>query len=195
MRIRKHIVALVGATVLAASAVMLSSAPAQAANLLANPGFESGSLSPWSCTGNLGSVVSTPVHSGTRALAGAASASDNAKCTQTVSVQPSTAYTLTAWVRGGGGYVYLGVTGGSSTWNPNAASNWVQLSLPFTSAAGQTSAQVYVNGWYGNGTYYADDISLDGPGGTGCPARRATRRSERSPTPRSPCPGARRRAR
>ncbi|MBB5871832.1 hypothetical protein F4553_005211 [Allocatelliglobosispora scoriae] len=174
MGIRKRITALVGATALVAAAVMLTSAPAQAANLLANPGFETGSVSPWSCTGNLGSVVSTPVHTGTKALAGAASASDNAKCTQTVAVQPSTAYTLTAWVRGGGGYVYLGVTGGSSTWNPSAASNWVQLSLPFTSAAGQTSAQVYVNGWYGTGTYYADDISLDGPGGTGVPGTPGT---------------------
>ena len=67
---------LVTANVLAlAAAVLTGVQPAQAANLLANPGFETGTLAPWSCTGGLGSVVTTPVHSGTRALAGAASAS------------------------------------------------------------------------------------------------------------------------
>ena len=92
--------------------------PREAANLLGNPGFETGSLSPWSCTGGLGSVVSTPVQAGTRALQGAASASDNAQCTQTVAVQANTAYVLTGWVRGN--YVYLGITGGASTWTPSA---------------------------------------------------------------------------
>src|SRR3954463_3042959 len=78
---------------------------AQAANLLTNPGFESGSLSGWSCSG--GSVVSSPTHSGGFALNGAVSGSDFAQCSQTVAVQPGTAYTLSAWVRGS--YVYLGV--------------------------------------------------------------------------------------
>ncbi len=135
--------------------------PASAANLVANPGFESGALSPWACTGGLGSVVTSPVRTGTRALAGAASASDNAKCTQTVAVQPNTAYVLSAWVRGN--YVYLGVTGGNQVWTPSAA-NWTELRLSFTTAAGQSSVQVYLNGWYGQGTYHADDVSLDGPG-------------------------------
>ena len=48
-----------------------------------------------------------------RRLQGNPSASDLAKCAQTVSVAANSAYTLTVWVRGGGGYVYLGVTGGS----------------------------------------------------------------------------------
>src|SRR5262245_30007453 len=99
------------AVLVAAGLIVVAVTPAQAANLVSNPGFETGTISPWSCTGNLGSVVSTPVHGGTKALQGAASSSDNAKCTQTVAVQPSTAYVLTAWVRGGGGFVYLGVTG------------------------------------------------------------------------------------
>ncbi|NUT33879.1 MAG: chitinase [Hamadaea sp.] len=161
----RRILAVTGAVLLAGAAVLVASGSAQAANILANPGLESGSLSPWSCSGGLGSVVTTPVHGGSRALQGAASASDNAKCTQTVTVQPNTAYTLTAWVRGGGGYVYLGVTGGNSVWNPNAASAWTQLTVTHTTGASQTSLQVYVNGWYGTGTYWADDFSLDGPGG------------------------------
>ncbi|MBV1856742.1 carbohydrate binding domain-containing protein [Catellatospora tritici] len=148
---------------LALTGALLGAQPAYAANLLANPGFESGALSPWSCTGGLGSVVSTPVHGGTKALAGAASASDHAQCTQTVTVQPNTAYTLSAWVRGS--YVYLGITGGASTWTPSATA-YTQLTVNFTTGASQTSAQVFLHGWYGQGTYYADDVSLDGPGGT-----------------------------
>ncbi|MGW6279558.1 chitinase [Kribbella sp. NPDC055071] len=135
--------------------------PAQAANVLTNPGFESGSLSGWTCSG--GSVVTTPVRSGSYALNGGVTSSDYAQCSQTVAVQPNTAYSLSAWVRGS--YVYLGVTGGASTWTPSAAS-YTQLSLSFTTAAGQTSAQIYVHGWYGQPAYQADDISLDGPGGT-----------------------------
>lgn len=164
MRIRNRLLAGLGAALLAAAASLAVPGTAQAANLLGNPGFETGSLSGWSCTGGLGSVVSSPVRSGTKALAGAASASDNAKCTQTVAVQPNTAYTLSGWVRGN--YVYLGVTGGPSTWTPSATA-FTQLSVSFTTGAAQTSAEIYLNGWYAQGTYYADDISLDGPGGGG----------------------------
>ncbi|MGP3983317.1 carbohydrate binding domain-containing protein [Streptomyces sp. KR80] len=163
-RIRQRLLACLGSALLAAGALTLLPGTAQAANLLTNSGFESGSLSPWSCSGGLGSVVSSPVHSGSKALAGAADSSDHAKCTQTVSVQPNTAYTLSAWVRGN--YVYLGVNGGSSTWTPSAAS-YTQLSVSFTTGASQTSAEIYLHGWYAQGTYYADDVSLDGPGGGG----------------------------
>ncbi|MFD5328459.1 carbohydrate binding domain-containing protein [Streptomyces sp. NPDC127092] len=162
MLIRNRLVASLGASLLGAAALVALPTPAQAANLLTDPGFESGGLTGWTCSGGLGSVVSSPVHSGTKALAGAASASDHAKCSQTVAVQPNTTYTLSGWVRGN--YVYLGVDGGTSTWTASAPS-YQQLSLRFTTGASQTSATVYTHGWYGQGTYYADDISLDGPGG------------------------------
>ncbi|MFD3943832.1 carbohydrate binding domain-containing protein [Streptomyces sp. NPDC058579] len=164
MRTRNRLAAAVAGVLLGATGVVALPQSAQAANLLTNAGFEAGTLSGWSCTGGLGSVVSTPTHSGTKALAGAASASDNAKCSQTVAVKPNTAYTLSAWVRGA--YVYLGVDGGGSTWTPSAAS-YTQLSLSFTTGASQTSATIYTHGWYGQGTYHADDVSLDGPGGGG----------------------------
>ncbi|MGV9639686.1 carbohydrate binding domain-containing protein [Streptomyces sp. NPDC003514] len=163
-RLRRRVLALVGTAALAVAGAVALPGTAHAANVLANPGFESGGLSPWSCTGNLGSVVSSPVHGGSKALSGAASASDNARCSQSVAVQPNTTYSLSGWVRGS--YVYLGVDGGASTWT-SSPSAYAKLSLTFTTGASQTSATVYLHGWYGQGTYQADDISLDGPGGGG----------------------------
>jgi chitinase len=156
--------AVLAAASLATAGVTLLAAPAQAAsNLVVNAGFENGSLSPWSCSGGTGSVVGSPVHSGSFALAGAANNSDDAQCTQTVAVQPNSAYTLSAYVEGN--YVYVGATGYSSTWTPSAAS-WQQLTTSFTTGASTTSVQIYLHGWYAQGTYYADDVSLTGPGGT-----------------------------
>src|SRR3984957_9812834 len=157
--------ALLLATFLAGTA---AAAPvAAAANLLTNPGFETGTLSGWTCSAT-DHVTTSPVHSGSAALAGAASASDDAQCTQTVSVQPSSAYTLSGWVQGS--YVFLGDTGtgtsDTSTWTASAA-GWQQLSTSFSTGASTTSVTVYVHGWYGEGTYYADDLSLSGAAGSG----------------------------
>ncbi|WRY91677.1 carbohydrate binding domain-containing protein [Streptomyces longwoodensis] len=160
----RRILGLLGAAALAVGGAVALPGTAQAADVLSNPGFESGGLSPWSCTGNLGSVVSSPVHGGSKALAGAVTSSDIAQCSQTVAVKPNTTYALTGWVRGS--YVYLGVDGGASTWT-SSPSAYSQLSVSFTTGASQTSAKIYVHGWYAQGTYYADDISLDGPGGGG----------------------------
>lgn len=98
------VVTAMGVTATGLSGLATAGAAAQA-SLLANPGFETGSLTGWSCS-PLGRVVTSPVHSGSYALAGAVSGSDDAQCTQSVSVQPSTAYTLSGWVQGN--YVYLG---------------------------------------------------------------------------------------
>ncbi|WIX75387.1 glycoside hydrolase family 18 protein [Amycolatopsis carbonis] len=133
---------------------------AGAANLLVNPGFDAGSTAGWECAGGAAAVAS-PVRSGAGALAVTASAADTGQCSQTVSVRPNTTYAVEAWVRGNP--VYLGVTGGPSTWAGSA--DYTRLALSFTTGASQTSAQLYLHGWYGGGTYYADDVSLDGPGG------------------------------
>ncbi|MGW0752312.1 carbohydrate binding domain-containing protein [Streptomyces sp. NPDC002587] len=161
-RTRTRLACGVGATLLGAAAVLSAPGAAFGANLLTNGDFEGGTPAGWSCSGGLGSVVSSPVHGGGKALAGATSASDNAKCAQTVAVLPNTSYTLSAWVRGS--YVYLGVTGGASTWTPSATA-YTKLTVSFTTGASQTSAEIYLNGWYGQGTYYADDVVLEGPGG------------------------------
>ncbi len=154
-----------------ASAAPTTAAPTSAAtgavgvaDVLTNPGFESGGLSPWSCAGNPGSIVSSPVHSGAKALQGTVSSSDTAQCDQTVAVRPNTTYALSGWVRGSN--VYLGVNGGVSTWT-TSPSGYSPLTVSFTTGTSQTSATIYVHGWYAQGDYYADDITLSGPGSSG----------------------------
>ncbi|WP_188190844.1 hypothetical protein [Nonomuraea sp. SYSU D8015] len=71
-----------------------------------------------------------------------------------------------AWVQGA--YVFLGATGGgveAGTWGAPGA-QWAQLRTSFTTGPSTTSVTVHVNGWYGQGAYLADDVVLDGPGGT-----------------------------
>src|SRR6266702_3316088 len=149
------------ASLLAGGVLMTTQLASAATNLVANPGFESG-LSGWSCSG--GSTVGSPVHGGAAALSGAVSNSDTAQCTQNVAVASGARYTLSAWVQGN--YVYLGVTGGASTWTPGT-DGWTQLSFTFT--ASSSSVQIYLHGWYAQGTYFADDVSLTGSGGTVTP--------------------------
>jgi hypothetical protein len=170
-RLRRLLVTAVSAALglLTIAAVpMLAAGPAAAAtNLLANPGFEAGTTAGWTCS-SLDTAATSPVHSGTYALAGAASNSDDAQCSQQVSVQPSAAYALSGYVEGA--YVYIGDSGTGSSdtnnWTPSATS-WQLLSTSFTTGSSTTSVTVYVHGWYGQGTYHADDLSLTGPAGSG----------------------------
>src|SRR5689334_19387748 len=130
-----------------------------ATNLVTNAGSESGTLSGWSCPA--GGVTTTAPHSGSYALQATPSGSDIAQCSQSVAVQPNTAYSLSAWVKGSN--VYLGVDGGPSTWA--TSSTWSQLTVPFTTGASATSVTIYVHSWYALPAYQADDVVLDGPGG------------------------------
>ncbi|MGX5184161.1 chitinase [Streptomyces avermitilis] len=158
------------AAVLGASALSLTGAgPASAAdvNNAKNGGYESG-LGNWTCSASSGTTVSSPVHGGSAALKATPAGQDNAKCTQTVAVKPSSTYTLSAWVQGG--YAYLGASGTGttdvSTWTPDSTS-WKQLTTTFTTGAATTSVTVYTHGWYGQAAYYADDLSVFGPDGGG----------------------------
>lgn len=171
------------ATVAAGAAVAM---PASAdTNVLTNGGFETGNLSGWSCDATA-SVVSGQARTGTYALAGGANHSSNARCRQTVTVLPSTAYTLSAHVKGS--YIYLGVDGGASIWTPGTGGAYRQLSLNFTTGGSQASVTIYLHGWYAQGTYYADDVALLGPGGGDpTPSPTASPSPSTSPSP-SPSP-------
>ncbi|WP_457034218.1 carbohydrate binding domain-containing protein [Kitasatospora sp. P5_F3] len=189
--LRRSLAGVSAAAVLGAGIVVAGSvtAGAVAPNLVANPGFESG-LSGWTCSSGSGAAVSSPVHSGASALKATPTGQDNAQCTQTISVQPNSQYTLSAYVQGS--YVYLGatgtgITGTSSTWTPNSAS-YSQLSVNFSTGAATTSVTVYLHGWYGQPTYYADDVSLTGPGGTSPSPSTSSSSSPSSSTSPSPSP-------
>ena len=164
--------AALAALVLGSAGVQATAAPATAAaladvNVAKNAGYESG-LSNWTCSGASGASVSSPVHSGTSALKATPSASDHAKCSQTVAVKPGATYRLSAYVQGS--YAYLGVSGTGttdvSTWTPGST-GWQQLATSFTTGPGTTSVTVYTHGWYGQAAYHADDLSVFGPDGGG----------------------------
>ncbi|MGW2645863.1 carbohydrate binding domain-containing protein [Streptomyces sp. NPDC001393] len=123
---------------------------------LTNAGFETGGLSPWTCTGG-SSVVSGPVHSGSHALQVTPSSSSTGECDQTVTLSPNHSYSLTGWVQGP--YAYIGVSGGAtaSTWSDNTS--WNQLTVNFTTGSSGT-VTVYVHGWYGQSDVHADDFTL-----------------------------------
>src|SRR3984957_14671649 len=158
-----------GVAAVAPSASAWASASASAsANLLSNGDFATGSTSGWTCSAG-DTVVTSPTFDGSSyALAGTPTNSADSQCSQVVSVQPSSSYSLSGWVEGD--YVFLGDsgTGGTDTdnWTPSAAT-WTELSTSFTTGASTTSVTIYVNGWYAQPEVYADNLSLTGAAGSG----------------------------
>ena len=133
---------------LAAGAGLTAPAALAASNLLANGDFAAGSTAGWTCSSG-DTVVTSPLYPGTsHTLAGTPTSSDDAQCSQVVSVQPGSSYALTGWVEGD--YVFLGDsgTGGADTsaWTP-AASSWTELSTSFTTGSAATTVTVYIHGW------------------------------------------------
>ncbi|MFB6613527.1 chitinase [Streptomyces sp. NPDC056367] len=161
------------AVALAVAGFLAAGPPAAAADadLVLGGGFETG-LDGWSCSAGSGAVVTTPVHGGSSALRATPAGQDNARCSQTVTVEPDSAYTLTAWVQGA--YVYLGASGTGttdvSTWTQSAGV-WKQLTTSFRTGPSTTSVTVYTHGWYGQPAHFTDDLTLVGPapGGPGRP--------------------------
>ncbi|MEU9373188.1 glycoside hydrolase family 18 protein [Streptomyces sp. NPDC048255] len=161
------------AAALAAAGFLAAGPPAAAADadLVRNGGFEAG-LDGWSCSAGSGTLVTTPVHGGASALRATPAGQDNARCSQTVTVRPDSAYTLGAWVQGA--YVYLGATGTGttdvSTWTQTPGA-WKQLTTSFRTGPATTSVTVYTHGWYGQPAHLTDDLTLVGPdpGGPGQP--------------------------
>lgn len=160
---RHRLLAVCTAVLLAVPGMTALSSAARAADadLAKNGGFESG-LDNWTCTA--GTTVNSPVRSGSSALQATPAGSDYAQCSQAVTVQPNSQYTLAGYVRGS--YVYLGASGTGttdvSTWTQSAPA-WQQLTTTFRTGPSTTKVTLYTHGWYGTGAYYADDISLVGP--------------------------------
>jgi hypothetical protein len=123
-----------------------------------NPGFETGSLSPWTGAGD--SVVTGQAHTGTYALLVNATSSSTGQAQQIIGVSANHSYTLSFWVKGN--YAYIGVTGTGtsdvSTWTSSAA--YTQLKVAFITGPSTTAVTVWVHGWYGQGAVYADDCAV-----------------------------------
>ena len=130
--------------------------PPPPSGALTNGGFETGSLSPWVCQSG-DSVVTGPVENGTYAAQIVPTSSATGQCTQAVTLSPNTAYTLTGWVQGN--YAFIGVEGGASGSTWTSAGSWTKLTVSFTTGS-SGAVTVYVNGWYGQGTVYADNFAL-----------------------------------
>src|ERR1700742_329126 len=131
-------------------AVGLAIPAAQAAtNTITNPGFETGNLTGWTCDAT-DTVVTRHAHTGTYALAGAATSNTTAQCSQNVPLAANTTYTLTANVNGN--YVYLGISGtiNQNTWTPTTNGTYTQLTTTFTTTTA-TTATIYLHGWYAQG--------------------------------------------
>jgi hypothetical protein len=181
-------------------------APNVATNAIANPGFEGGSLSPWTSCG----TVSGPATSTVKAHTGTSSALIGTTTTpevngtkgicQTVTV-PAAA-TLTFWVYEGTTdtitYVdqeadVLSTTGTKIAQlyaEAKSTGGWVQKSFSMSAYAGQT-VQLYFgvkgNGYAKDYVYmYLDDVSLTGTGGaTPSPAPSTTPSAAPTSTPSS----------
>ncbi|MFF3067640.1 polysaccharide deacetylase family protein [Kitasatospora sp. NPDC057936] len=153
-----------------------SAAAAPIVNLATNPGFELpapnlsdwGAIAGWTCTGGPAeaAVTTTAPHTGTSALTVTpANADSTGECAQTVSVQPNTTYTASAWVRGS--FVYLGATGTghdvAPAWTETTGGGWQQLTTRFTTGPNARSIRLYVHGWYQEGPFSVDDVHVDGP--------------------------------
>jgi chitinase len=167
---RPRLLALLACCLLLLGLGVAATAPSAAAqtNLLTNGDFATGGTSGWTCSSG-DTVVTSPTYDGSSyALAGTPAGSDYAQCSQVVSVQPSSSYALTGWVEGD--YVYLGDSGTGSTdtndWTPSAAT-WTELSTSFTTGSATTSVTIYIHGWYAQPEFYADDLALTGPAGSG----------------------------
>ncbi|MCM1969239.1 MULTISPECIES: glycosyl hydrolase family 18 protein [unclassified Streptomyces] len=157
-------------TLAAAGLTAVATGTAQAAdvNVVRNGGFESG-LANWTCTSGSGAVVSSPVFAGAGALKATPAGQDNARCSQVVTVKPSSTYTLSEQVNGS--YVYLGATGTGtqdvSTWTPGTGGGFQKLSTTFTTGPSTTQVTVYTHGWYGQPGFVVDEFSVFGPDGGG----------------------------
>jgi len=149
----------------------------QAANLVLNPGFESGTTS-WSVPAQF-SQSNVDKHSGTYSLklAGTASWSN---MFQTVNVSTNTNYTFSFWGKCGGSEVFKVM---DMSWaviqtaNTTANNAWTYYSITFNSGS-RTQVMVDVTD-SAAGTCYFDDFSVDSGSATATPTSAATA----TPTP------------
>ncbi|GIM94217.1 fibronectin type III domain-containing protein [Paractinoplanes toevensis] len=135
-------------------------------NLIANGNFDHAYLqpgpAPWTCGPGARVVQLDPDLANDFQLAGTPTARSTAGCWQIIPVQPDSQYELTGRFKDG--YAELGTDYGSAS-APGSA-DWSTLSLSFVTGPDTSRIRVYVHGGYGQSTFHADAITLNGPEST-----------------------------
>ncbi|MCX5422618.1 carbohydrate binding domain-containing protein [Streptomyces sp. NBC_00078] len=133
-------------------------------NLVANAGFETGSLSPWTLGGSGSSVVTSNAHTGTHSLQ--TGASGNGANQNLTGLTPNTTYLLTGWakVANAGETLAIGVKnyGGTETFTNVATTSYSEAAVLFTTGSTNTTATLYC--WKNSGGTAAgncDDIAVE----------------------------------
>ncbi|MHA6765665.1 carbohydrate binding domain-containing protein [Streptacidiphilus sp. PAMC 29251] len=166
-RLRRPIgLVLLALTSIAAGFVVTPTASAAAAptppiNLIGNPGFESGTLSPWYAWNN-SQVSSNSPRTGSYGLKIIA---PPASAEQVVTVQPHTTYRLSGWLKSGaaGEAMVLGIKnnyGGPGEIATVTAATYTEADVQFTTGASNTQVTVFCDKDTGTAPGYCDDLSL-----------------------------------
>ncbi|MGH8890850.1 MAG: signal peptidase I [Acidothermaceae bacterium] len=122
-----------------------------------NGDFETGQLSPWTCTSG-GGIVTNPTHGGTYALSVTNTFFGTSECDQNVTGAPNHTYTLTGFLNGN--QAMVGVSGGATGSSQPGGAGWVPASFTFTTdSTGAFTVYVRSSYWLGT-TIYADDITI-----------------------------------
>jgi len=170
-------------------------------NVVVNPGFETGALTPWTAW-NSASVVASNARTGT--YAGQVTGSTAGSAEQIISgLSVNTTYTLVGWakVSASGVEARIGVKnfGGTEINQAVTSTTYGQGTVNFTTGASNTTATIYCWKPTTTGTIYCDDftVSVSGgststptntPGPTSTPTRTNTPAPTATPTP-TPTPG------
>lgn len=132
----------------------------QKTNLLVNPGFETGTPSPWTAW-NSSSVTNTNQNSGGYC----AKLNPNSSYEQVINVTPNTTYTLSGWLKTESAEdpICIGVKnfGGNEIFLYSTSTTYKQVTLTFTTGPSATTATVYgYRSAAGTGVGYFDDVQV-----------------------------------
>jgi chitinase len=121
----------------------------------ANAGFETGTMSSWTCTGGTPTVVTSPVHGGTYA-AQIVGGGSTVQCSQVISgLTTSHGYTFSMWINSSGSAGSVGyILGGTNSSSGGSGAGWIQKTISFTTGPSNTSVTVYFST---SGTVTFDD--------------------------------------
>ncbi len=149
----------------------LSVAHPASANLITNPGFETGDFTGWSKVGGLvaGTINGVSPHSGNfQAIFSA----DGLALTQSVATTPGASYTIDFWLASSlqpGSPNSLVVTwGGSTILSLTNQSLFGYTEYTFTETASTASTALLFNFTTSQGAWHLDDVSVN-PAGVGVP--------------------------